>query len=51
MVGVILNNFSVFRLTVRRDYILEDAFVKFNSIIKKDLQKHKLYITFASEEG
>ena len=40
-----------FRLTVRRDHVLEDAFNKIMSTPKKELQKNKLYITFAGEEG
>lgn len=39
------------RLTVRRDHVLEDAFNKIMSTPKKELQKNKLYITFAGEEG
>ncbi|CAL1525973.1 unnamed protein product [Lymnaea stagnalis] len=39
------------KLTVRRDHVLEDAFNKIMSTPKKELQKNKLYITFAGEEG
>ncbi|KAH9520087.1 E3 ubiquitin-protein ligase HW2 [Bulinus truncatus] len=39
------------KLTVRRDHVLEDAFNKIMSTLKKELQKNKLYITFAGEEG
>ncbi|XP_046367901.1 E3 ubiquitin-protein ligase HECW2-like isoform X1 [Haliotis rufescens] len=39
------------KLTVRRDHVLEDAFNKIMSTPKKELQKSKLYITFAGEEG
>ncbi|XP_005106125.1 E3 ubiquitin-protein ligase HECW2 [Aplysia californica] len=39
------------KLTVRRDHVLEDAFNKVMSTPKKELQKNKLYITFAGEEG
>ena len=36
---------------MRRDHVLEDAFNKIMSTPKKELQKSKLYITFAGEEG
>ncbi|XP_041366585.1 E3 ubiquitin-protein ligase HECW2-like isoform X2 [Gigantopelta aegis] len=39
------------KLTMRRDHVLEDAFNKIMSTPKKELQKSKLYITFAGEEG
>jgi hypothetical protein len=39
------------KLIVRRDHVLEDAFNKIMSTSKKDLQKNKLYIQFAGEEG
>ncbi|XP_055959261.1 E3 ubiquitin-protein ligase HECW2 [Patella vulgata] len=39
------------KLTVRRDHVLEDSFNKIMSTQKKELQKNKLYITFAGEEG
>jgi len=40
-----------FRLVVRRDHVLEDAFAKIMAISKKDLQKAKLFISFQGEEG
>lgn len=40
-----------FRLVVRRDHVLEDAFAKIMAISKKDLQKSKLFISFQGEEG
>lgn len=41
-----------FKLNVRRDHLLEDAFTKIMSASsKKDLQKSRLYISFAGEEG
>lgn len=40
-----------FRINVRRDHVLEDAFNKIMSTTKKELQKSKLYISFAGEEG
>lgn len=40
------------KLVIRRDHLLEDAFTKIMSATsKKDLQKSKLYISFAGEEG
>lgn len=40
------------KLGVRRDHILEDAFTKVMSVnAKKDLQKSRLYVSFAGEEG
>ncbi|RUS75276.1 hypothetical protein EGW08_016968 [Elysia chlorotica] len=38
-------------LTVRRDHVLEDAFNKIMATPKRELQKHRLNITFAGEEG
>ncbi|XP_015781767.1 E3 ubiquitin-protein ligase HECW2 isoform X2 [Tetranychus urticae] len=41
-----------FKLNIRRDHLLEDAFTKIMSAnSKKDLQKSRLYISFAGEEG
>lgn len=41
-----------FKLNIRRDHLLEDAFTKIMSANnKKDLQKSRLYISFAGEEG
>lgn len=40
------------KLSIRRDHILEDAFTKVMSInVKKDLQRSRLYVSFAAEEG
>ncbi|XP_041478101.1 E3 ubiquitin-protein ligase HECW2-like isoform X2 [Lytechinus variegatus] len=39
------------KLTIRRDHLLEDAFGKIMAINKKDIQKCKLFICFAGEEG
>lgn len=40
------------KLGVRRDHILEDAFTKVMSVnTKKDLQRSRLYVSFAGEEG
>lgn len=40
------------KLGIRRDHILEDAFTKVMSVSsKKDLQRSKLYVSFAGEEG
>lgn len=40
------------KLSIRRDHILEDAFTKVMSInSKKDLQRSRLYVSFAGEEG
>lgn len=40
------------KLNIRRDHLLEDAFTKIMSVnSKKDLQKSRLYISFAGEEG
>ncbi len=40
-----------FRLSVRRDHVLEDSFNKIMATSKKELQKSKLYLTFYGEEG
>ena len=40
------------KLGIRRDHILEDAFTKVMSVnSKKDLQRSRLYVSFAGEEG
>ncbi|XP_006824928.1 E3 ubiquitin-protein ligase HECW2-like [Saccoglossus kowalevskii] len=39
------------KMNIRRDHLLEDAFNKVMATPKRDLQKHKLYITFYGEEG
>lgn len=39
------------KLIIRRDHLLEDAFSKVTSLSRKDLQRNKLNITFAGEEG
>lgn len=40
------------KLGIRRDHILEDAFTKVMSVNnKKDLQRSRLYVSFAGEEG
>lgn len=40
------------KLGIRRDHILEDAFTKVMSInSRKDLQRSRLYVSFAGEEG
>ena len=41
----------VFRMAVRREHVLEDAFNKIMQLNKKDLQRSKLYISFSGEEG
>lgn len=61
-VNIILRKFSyrtgflsfdriVFRLNIRRDHLLEDAFRRIMSCGKKELQKGKLGVTWDSEEG
>uniref|UniRef100_A0A6G1SJ99 HECT-type E3 ubiquitin transferase n=1 Tax=Aceria tosichella TaxID=561515 RepID=A0A6G1SJ99_9ACAR len=43
---------SKLKLSIRRDHILEDAFTKIMSVnSKKDLQRSRLYVSFAGEEG
>lgn len=42
---------SKLKLNIRRDHLLEDAFTKIMAASKKDLQKSRLYIGFAGEEG
>ena len=42
---------QLFRLTIRRDHLLEDAFNKIMSASKKELAKYRLYINFSGEEG
>lgn len=40
------------KLGIRRDHILEDAFTKVMSVnTKKELQRSRLYVSFAGEEG
>ena len=41
----------IFRLSIRREHLLEDAFNKIMSVPKKELAKSKLYICFNGEEG
>jgi len=45
------NGPNKFKLSIRRDHILEDAFTKVMSSTKKDLQRSRLYVSFAGEEG
>lgn len=40
-----------FRLIIRRDHLLEDAFNQIMGYSRKDLQRNKLYVTFVGEEG
>lgn len=42
---------SKLKLNIRRDHLLEDAFTKVMAASKKDLQKSRLYVGFAGEEG
>lgn len=42
---------SKFKMCVRREHILEDAFSKIMKENKRELQRNKLYISFANEEG
>ncbi|XP_038645039.1 E3 ubiquitin-protein ligase HECW2-like isoform X2 [Scyliorhinus canicula] len=39
------------KLIIRRDHLLEDAFNQIMGCSRKDLQRNKLYVTFAGEEG
>ena len=39
------------KLSIRREFLMEDAFNKIMSVSKKELAKSKLYITFKDEEG
>ena len=41
----------LFRLMVRREHLMEDAFNKIMSASKKELSKSRLYINFTGEEG
>lgn len=41
----------LFRLIIRRDHLLEDAFNQIMGYSRKDLQRNKLYVTFVGEEG
>lgn len=43
--------FLFYRLQVRREHLLEDAFNKVMAASKKELQKSKLYVSFDREEG
>ena len=38
-------------MSIRREFLMEDAFNKIMSVSKKELAKSKLYITFKDEEG
>ena len=40
-----------FRLQVHRENLLEEAFRKVMSAQRKELQRHKLFISFIGEEG
>ena len=40
-----------FRLTIRREFLLEDAFRQVMCATKKELARSKLYVTFDKEEG
>ena len=40
-----------FKVPIRRENLLEDAYVRIMSASKKDLQKSKLQISFAGEDG
>lgn len=40
-----------FRLIIRREHLLKDAFEQIMSVSKKDLQRSKLNINFDDEEG
>ena len=40
-----------YRLHIRRDHLLEDAFKAVMSASKKELSRHKLYLQFDREEG
>ena len=42
---------SKFKMCVRRENILEDAFTRIMKENRRDLQRNKLYISFANEEG
>ena len=39
------------KMSIRREFLMEDAFNKIMSVSKKELAKSKLYITFKDEEG
>lgn len=43
--------YNFFRIDVRRDHLLQDAYNKIMSMPKKDLQKCKLSAQFDNEEG
>ena len=44
-------NIFIFRLSIRRDHLLEDAFNKVMAASKKELSKSKLNVCFGGEEG
>lgn len=46
-----ISNVHVFRLHIRREHLLEDAFTDIMAVSKKDLQKGKLVVIFDHEEG
>ena len=40
-----------YRVHIRRDHLLEDAFNKIMAASKKELSKSRLYISFGGEDG
>ena len=47
-----MGKFAVaFRLNIRRDQLLEDAYSRIMTASKKELHKAKLYVHFTGEEG
>ena len=42
---------TYFRVHIRRDHLLEDAFNKIMAASKKELSKSRLYISFGGEDG
>lgn len=42
---------SRFKVPIRREHLLEDAYIRIMSASKKDLQKSKLQISFVGEDG
>lgn len=48
---ILTSNQTLFRLHIRREHLLEDAFRRIMSCGKKELQKGKLCVLWDGEEG
>ena len=48
---VSIHPIDFYRVHIRRDHLLEDAFNKIMAASKKELSKSRLYISFGGEDG